>query len=290
MESEVSFPLLQSFSYFPFTEGVPLDKGQFSVRLSWYYSNIFMFNHERTTLNDFEMSNLTMALRYGISRKGTIEVYIRYSSIFPGILDRVIDDFHQTFQIPDTNRHEFPRFKVHYWFQGRFVYTDSQHCLSPLVVAFLKQWYQRNGFSVSTRLAVGIPFSSKPGFSSEKPFLTGGLELVYASGGFSVAYSHHLSFFKSPRWLQGEYLRSYIHLSRLQINFRRFMGGLAVRTSPFKDGDVAHPGWQGYVGYRIFKNFEFVIIEDFAPFDTTPDISFLFRWQVTFPTRVQSLQ
>ena len=172
---EVEFPLLQSMSYFPYSDNSLLGKGEFSGTADLYLSNFFMFNHNKTTLNDFETFSTTIGLRYGLWKSGTLEFYFRYSTIFDGILDKLIDDFHQTFKLPDNNRAEYPRFSVHYWFHESFQYRESQHAASPLIVAFLKELYRSSHFSLKTRLALGLPLFKKPGLSSDKPFLTAGV-------------------------------------------------------------------------------------------------------------------
>ena len=274
---EVEFPLLQSMSYFPYSDNSLLKKGDFSGAVDLHYSNVFMFNHYKTTVNDFETFSTTIGLRYGLRNGGTLELYFRYSTIFGGVLDKVIDDFHRTFNFPDNNRAEYPRFSVHYWFHDSFAYMEAQNAVSPLVVAFLKELYRSSHFSLKTRLALGLPLSKKPGFSSDKPFLSAGLVLNYTRRKFSLETANYLSFFKQPSWLVDGDTRPYLFFSNLEAHIGRFILGFNFRTSAFKEDDIAHDGYQGYFGYRITRYLEFIIIEDFSPFDTTPDISFFIR-------------
>jgi hypothetical protein len=274
---EVEFPLLQSMSYFPYSDNSLLKKGDFSGAVDLYHSNVYMFNHYKTTLNDFETFSATIGLRYGLREGGTLELYFRYSTIFGGILDKFIDNFHRTFNLPDNNRAEYPRFSVNYWFHDSFDYRESQNAVSPLVVAFLKEFYRSSHFSLKTRLALGLPLSKKPGFSSDKPFLAAGLVVAYKKGRFSLEASNYLSFFRQPSWLVDVDIRPYLFFSNLEANLGRFILGINFRSSVFKEDDIAHDGYQGYIGCRITRYLEFIIIEDFVPLDTTPDISFFIR-------------
>lgn len=274
---EVEFPLLQSMSYFPYSDNSLLKKGDFSGAVDLHYSNVYMFNHYKTTLNDFEAFSTTIGLRYGLWKSGTLELYFRHSAIFGGVLDKIIDDFHRTFNFPDNNRAEYPRFSVHYWYHDSFEYREAQNAVSPLIVAFLKELLRSAHFSLKTRLALGLPLSKKPGFSSDKPFLTAGVVLNYTKGKFSLEAANYLSFFEQPSWLKDSDTRPYLFFSNLEANMGRFVLGFNFRSSVFKEDDIGHDGYQGYFGYRITRYLEFIIIEDFVPLDTTPDISFFLR-------------
>ena len=58
----------------------------------------------------------------------------------------------------------------------------------------------------------------------------------------------------------------------------RWRLGLRLRRSPFRQGDIAHTGVQVMVGYQLRDNVAIFIEEDRSPYDTTPDISFGFRY------------
>jgi len=274
---EVEFPLLQSMSYFPYSDNSLLKKGDFSGAVDLHYSNVFMFNYYKTTVNDFGTFSATIDLRYGLSKSAALELYFRYSAIFGGILDKFIDDFHRAFNLPDNDRDEYPRFSVHYWLDDAFIYTESQNAVSPLIAAFLKELYRSSYFSIKTRLALGLPLSKKPGFSSDKPFLTAGLVVNYTKRKFSLEAANYLSFFKQASWLAGADTRPYLFFSNLEANIGRFILGFNFRSSVFKLDDIAHDAYQCYFGYRFTRSLEFIIIEDFSPFDTSPDISFYAR-------------
>lgn len=277
---EVEFPLLQSMSYFPYSDNWILEKGKFSAAVDLYYSNVYMFNHYRTMLNDFEVFSGTAGLRYGLWEGGTLELYYRHSVIFGGLLDKFIESFHRTFGLPDVNRAAYPRNSVNYRYKDYFSYTHSRGAHSPLILALLKRVYRSAHLSLNARLAVGLPLANVPGLSSGKPFLTAGLVTLYNRGKFSVEFSNYMTFLKKPTWLFDEDIYPGIFYSCLEVNFKRFISGFILRTSVFKEDDIAHDAYQVYIGYKIKKYLEFIIMEDFAPFDTTPDLSFLIRLKV----------
>lgn len=280
----VEFSLVQSMAYFPYSENAVLEKGDYSITLEAYYNNIFMFNHEQTTMNDYETLSLTAAVRYGVMEGGVVELYMRTTSMFGGSMDKLIENFHKTFGLPDDRRPEFPRNIVNYYYEGSFGYMESQSVFAPLVVGFLKQLYRTKRFSLNARASVGIPLSDKPGLSSKKLFFTvGAIALAKAPGSkFSAEFSAHLAFFSQPEWLivPEEDTRSTMFFGQMELRWRFMIGGLSFRTSPFKSGDLSHTAYQGFIGFRITRHIDFLLIEDFKPFDTTPDVSFHLRFRL----------
>ena len=271
------YPLIQSMSYFPYSDNNLLKKKDFSLNLNLYYSNIYMFNREKTVVNDFENLSTVFEFRYGLARGLNMEIYLRHSYIFGGMMDRFIEKFHDFFGFSDNHRPDYLRDSVHYKFNDSFFYTDKKWGFSPVIVSFLGQIFESPYFSIKTRVAIGLPLSNTPGLSSDKPFLTPGLILTYKKDWFSIDFSNYLSFFKEPVWLKGEDVRSYIYRSEIRLHIKRFITGFIFRTSPFENGDISHKAKQIYFGFKVFKNLEFIILEDFSPFDTTPDISFNVR-------------
>jgi Protein of unknown function (DUF3187) len=278
--ADIEFPLLQSMSYFPYRDNDILAKGAYRTHLELHYSNIYTFNHYRTTFNDFESFSTTLDFRYGLTPGVTMEVFLRYGKIFGGVLDKPIEKFHSFFKLPDADRPDYPRNKVRYQFKDSFSYQESEASVSPLIIAFLKELFHNRHVSLKGRVAVGIPLSNKPGFSSNKPFYTGALVMNYHKKWFKLEFSNYLSLITQPTWLEGEEMRGHILLSRLQVNAFRFITGFVFRTSPFKEDDVSDNAYQIYIGYRITKNLELIFQEDFAPFNTTPDIGFNLRFRL----------
>jgi len=273
----VEFPLLQSLAYVPYSESKPLEKGKLSFTLDSSYSNVYRFNGDRSILNDFEVFSNIIGFRYGMTENDTIEVYYRHYSILGGALDKLIEDFHDTFNLPDNQRGEYPRNSVNYRYKNYFTYNRGVSGSSHIVLAYFKSIDVSPYIRFGGRLGVGIPLSDKAGLSSGKPFLSAGLNASYEKGKFSIEASQYWSFFKKPSWLQGEDIRSSFSVSRIELNVFRGIAGFNFSTSPFKLDKVSHRAYQVYVGYRILKNLDFIILEDFLPFDTTPDLSFNMR-------------
>ena len=275
--AKVEFPLIQSMSYFPYSNNALQEKGKLSWGIDVYYSNVYMFDEERTTLNDFETMSAAIGIRYGLRRGTTLELYYRHTAIFGGFLDKFIEDFHRAFNMPDNRRPDYPRDAVHYKYYDYFSYTSNENAASPLVAALLQEIYRSGHFSLKGRLSLGLPLSKKPGFSSDKPFLTGGLVMNYARRKFSLEWANYLSFYKKPTWLGDEDIHTSLFYSGLEAYLGRFIFGFTFRSSVFKTGDLASDGYQAYFGYKFTRFLEFIILEDFYPFDTTPDICFNIR-------------
>lgn len=284
----MEFPLIQSMTFFPYAEQTLLEKEEISVSFNLNYSNVYMFERkgeETHTINDFEISSPTLAFRYGLFKGVTLEFYYRLSSVFGGQLDTFIENFHDSFNLPDNQRPQYPRDSVHFKYQDYFQYYQRKSFVSPLVFSLLAPVYRSPRFSVKTRIAIGIPLAELPGFVSDKPFLTTGLIMGFggdklAPSGFphfSLDMSGYLSFFKQPQWLEGEDLSSQVFYSDIRLGLGRFIAGFSFRTSPFKRGDIANSAKQLYFGYRFGKSIELIILEDLAPFDTSPDISINLR-------------
>jgi len=272
--TDVEFPLVQSMSYFPYSENNTLKKKDYSLSLNMYYSNIYMFDYERTTVNDMEMLSSTLAFRYGFSPRVTFELYYRFVFSFGGIMDRLIVDFHKLFGLSAGGRSEYPRNEVNYRYKDAFSHRGSPMGQSPLVLGVLGHLYSKGNFRLNGRLALGLPLSAKPGFSSSKPFFTAGVILLYKKKNISVNFSNHLSFFGNPNWLGDEDLKNRVFHSEVRLDYKKIFGGLLYRSSPFRMNDLANGAYQVYIGYKIGKYFELSLVEEFPPTDTLPDVSF----------------
>ncbi len=284
LPQEVEFPMMQSMTYFPYSDNTLLGKGQYTLRLNLHYSNVYMFDHLRTTINDFEVFSSTLGFRYGLSEKHqlNLELYFRWTTLFGGFLDKTIENFHSTFHFPHNHRLEFPRNTVHYKYNDAFCYKEHQAGTSPLVLALLKNLYThpKEPLSIKTRIALGIPLSNKAGFNSGDPFLSAGFIINYRVKWLSLDFSSYITLVGKPGWLGDVKFRKQVLFSRLELTAFRFIGGFIFRSSAFQEDDIANNAYQVYVGYKISKYLEFIILEDFAPFDTTPDISFGLRVKI----------
>ena len=272
--ADSEFPLVQSMSYFPYSAHHTLAKNQYCLSLDLLYSNIFVFTYDWTSFNDMEMLGSTLGFRYGLSDKITFEMYSRLSFCFEGFMDGMIMDFHKLLGLPEGGRTEFPKNVVNYRYKDAFSYSEGSVTPLPLVLGVLGHLYSKGDFCVNGRLTLGIPLSSKPGFSSGKPFYTAGIILLYKKKNISVDFSNHLSLFKNPNWLGDENLANLMYHSHIRVDYKRLFGGLMYRSSPFRDNELANDAYQLYIGYKIWKYIEFSFVEEFPPQDTVPDVSF----------------
>lgn len=271
---DVEFPLIQSMSYFPYSDHDMLLKNHWRVSLNMYYSNIYMFDYERTTINDMETLSTSLALGYGLSNRITLEFYYRVMFAFGGLMDGLIVEFHDLFGLAEGGRNQYPRNKVNYLYKDAFSYDSGTIGQSPLILGVLSNLYQKNNFNLNGRIALGLPISSKPGFSSNKPFITMGLILLYRRKNFFIDFSNHVSLFKTPKWLAAEDLKKLVFHSEIRISYNRVFGGFLYKSTPFRIADLSNGAYQVYIGYKIWKYFELSLVEEFPPMDTTPDVSF----------------
>lgn len=277
---ETEHPLIQAMTWFPYSDNTTLEPGHFSLGLDLNYSNVYMVNHPRTIVNDYEMFSPTLRFRYGISKSTALELYFRWFTQHGGFLDKGIEEFHSLFGLPGNGRDDYPRNSVQYRYRDAFFYTEGKTGVSPLQLTLFRDLYSKENFSLKGRVGIGIPLSNTAGLSSGKLSFTAGLVLFYKHKWFSAEFSNYISFINTPDWLTEEDFGNSIFFSRLELQGWRFIGGFMFRTSPFNQDDIAHNAYQGYIGFRISRSLDFLIIEDFVPFDSTPDIGFAFRIKI----------
>lgn len=268
------FPLIQSLAYFPYSENV-LPKGKvFSLGFTLQYSNVFMFDAKAPVVNDFEIFSTTIAGRVALTKRVTLEAYFRFASIFPGKLDRTIEDFHRLFGLPDNYRDEYPRDGVQYSLYHSFDYREKESYRSPAVVSLHVNLFRRSGFSLGSRIGVGIPIDNSTGLGGGKPFFSAGVTATYQSRRTQIDASFYSAWYRKPDWMQPYLTRPAILFSEVKAYWGNIITGVRVRTSPFKTDDIAHTGYQISLGWRIGSYFELLVVEDLPRFDTTPDIGF----------------
>jgi len=274
--TDVEFPLIQSLSYFPYAQHRTLEKGERQLSMDIYYSNVYMYDFDRTTINDMDLLSNTLAFRYGLNRRFTVELYYRAALAYGGMTDKLIIDFHKFFGLSEGGRHDYPRNTVHYSYKDAFSHSGSPMAQFPLVLGLLGNFHRGKDLHVNGRLAVGIPLGSKKGFSSGNFFAAGGLILLYKpeSKKFSASWATHYAMFGTPKWLAGEELKKGILHSELRVDFKPVFVGLLYRSTPFRVNDLANGAYQIYLGVKFLKYFEFSLIEELPPMDTTPDVTF----------------
>ena len=268
------FPLFQSLAYFPYSENV-LPKGKvFSLGFTLQYANVFMFDPNAPVISDFETFSTTIAGRLALTKGVTLEAYFRFASIFPGKLDKAIEDFHRLFGLPDNYRDQSPRNIVQYRFFQSFDYRGKENFRSPAVVSLHIDLYRRPGFSLGSRIGVGIPIDASIGLGGGKLFLSAGITATYQSHRTQIDASFYSAWYRKPDWLRPYLTRPAILFSEIKAYWGNIITGVRARTSPFKTGDIAHTGYQLSLGCRIGPYLELLFLEDLPHFDTTPDIGF----------------
>ncbi len=280
LSKDIEFPLIQSFTYFPYSENYLLTKDAIGVGLDIYHSNVYTFNTFENIMNDFALTSITVGLRYGLSNNFTAELFIKYSVLNGGIMDVFIEDFHSFFGYSDHNRPDNPRNDVNYYNNDFFLYRKDNGTMSPIVFSFLKKIYSKNNISTKARIGIGIPLETKPGLTSDKLFITSGIICTYKRKNLKIDFSNYISWFKKPEWILNEELKNKIYFSELRFKYKIIIIGFIIKTSPFIIGDLSRNAHQIQLGLRINDNIELLLLEDFTPFVTTPDISFNLRIKI----------
>jgi len=274
---DIEFPLVQSFVYYPYEENDVLLKGKFDMNFNLYQSNIFTFNKSDNIMNDFGLSSGIFGTRYGLTNNLTVELYLRYMAITGGFLDGFIENFHSFFGLPDAYRPDYSRDIINYHNKDFFLYENKTGNMSPLVISLLTELITGDYYELKGRIGIGIPIKSKPGISSDKAFLTTGFIFTYEHNNWKIDLSTYLSWFKNPEWFEKVELKSKTIYSEIRVRYKKFLTGFIFKNSPLVYGESGRNAYQIQLGFVINKNLEFLFLEDFAPFDTTPDVSFNLR-------------
>lgn len=272
--ADVEFPIVQSFSHFPYCENELLKKGEYSITADILYSNVFMFDVPMNTFNDFELFSGTFGFRYSLSDNFNVELYNKSTVVYGGVMDLLIMDFHEMIGLKRGERENFNRNEVNYYYKDKFHYEKNIFINYPFVIGALAKVYSNEKLKINFRGSLGIPVSAKAGLSSEKPFLTTGMIFLYKKRNFSIDLSNYISFFKKPEWADQEDIRTKIFMVHLKSAYKRLFAGLIFRSTPFKTGDLSNPAFQMYFGVKISNFMEFSFVEEFPPMDTVPDFSF----------------
>ena len=274
------FPLLDSLAYFPFTPEAPPESGRFNLTVQAAESNVYAVDFNGTAVNDFELSSVLFELRRGLGGGFFLEAYGRFFFAHGGVLDPLIEGFHDLFGLPSARRDAFKKNRVHYSYRDRFDITSATAGSSPLVFAAGYAFAARPSISFFGRVFLGVPLASKPGFVSDRVFGGVGGGVNGHRGVLRYHLSVHLAAIGPPEWLAPEPLNGLMAVVRGELGFRRWRLGGLLRTSPFREGDPGHNGHQIYLGYRIAECWEIGVVEDLPSFDTTPDIGFFVRFRI----------
>lgn len=277
--ADVEFPLVQSLGYFPYMYHDVLEPGKTRLTLDLFHSNIYTFDYLKTNYNDMELTSATIGFEYGLSKRITLEFYLRPALAWGGMMDKLIMDFHDLFKMSQGGREELPRNKVFYTYKDKFANTGSSMYLSPLVLGARVRLFESGKFRFNGRLSVGVPLSSKAGYNSGKFFFNGGLMVLYRndSKNLTASWATNAVFYGTPEWLEGEDIRKAILHSEVRVDYKWMFGGVLYRGTPFKENELSNPAWQVYIGVKFLKIFELALLEEMPPMDTTPDVTFQLR-------------
>ena len=251
---DIESPLFQSFAYYPYQVDTLLGTNNFSMNVNLSCSNLIHVFRYSLNETDMEIFSGIWALRYGLFKKTTIELYIKNSYANPGILDGFISWFHNTFGFPNDSRDLVDDFRVAYRFKDEFGYVKEKFVLHSPVLSSLTQIFSYKKFKAKLRFGLGIPVNHVPGFTAGRFFFTVGIINQFTSRDFKVSLSKYFSFFKKPEWLGSEYLKSNVQFFfRVKLNYKWMIFGATFRTSPIQDKYYSSSGSQLMFGISLFK-------------------------------------
>ncbi len=253
------------------------EAGQWTGSVTIRMSNTFSVNEMEGMVNDFAMISATGSASYGWSERISLTVHARTFVIYDGVADSLINHLHDALGLEDGYRNLYPESEVHYAYRDVFDYRDAIAGVSPLIVGAAFVLRQTDQTTVRFRLSGGIPFSARAGISSDKPFLSLGLEGSRSFGPWLCQGRFSWTLVSRPAWWPGE-MRGSIWMLESWLGKNRWRLGVRFRRSPFKGGDIAHTGFQVMLAYRLSDNMDIFVEQDGSPYDTTPDISIGMRY------------
>jgi len=276
--TDPEFPLLQSLASFPFVDSPSSSRQGWDFGLRLSYANVFSRTYGDESIGDFEVASLTLTGRKALTSRLDAELSWRLYAIGGGVLDHAIEEFHRQLGFPTAGRELYPRNRVHYRYRDRFDYREGERGAAAPVLSLAYLLIDRPGWTLTGRVGGGLPWSSKAGFSSSRGFVLAGLAGEFHSGNWRLELSGHGAWFTAPTWLEASELKPRMFLIDSRVTYRRLAVGLAVRTSPFIQGDLASTGYLATIGLRLGKRLEAGLIEDLTPYDTTPDFGLYLKW------------
>ncbi len=274
------YPLFQSLATFPFPEQRETLRQGWEVGVRFAYANVFTRSYLDESISDFEIASLTLTGRKALTRRLTAEWALRFQATGGGFLDQPIEAFHRLLGYPVAGRDLYPKNRVHYRYLDRFDQTGETIGMAAPVLALSYRLIDKPGWDLVARVGGGLPWHSRPGFSSGRGFLLAGLVGGYGTGPFRLELSGHAAWFSPPSWLNRSDLRGQMFLLEPRLTYRQLSIALAVRTSPFRTGDLSSNGYLVSLGWRVSRRIEIGLTEDLSPYDTTPDVGLFLKWQI----------
>lgn len=272
---DIEFPPIQSFAWFPYEDTLTLKKGENSFTFQIYWSNTYIKDLDYGLYGDLETLSTEFTYRRGITDKLTLQLSVKASKNWGGVLDGMIEGFHSLFGLRQGGRKEAPRYEMDYRFGDRFAYNSSQNLLHPPILSLMYNIYSREYVSVNLIASAGIPLMSKRGFISPKPHFTLGGVFNYKKNRFHISLSALTAFYKTPDYLKGDDVSSRIFFSEMKIRWNWFIGGVIFKTSPWNFTNMNKNPLVLYVGFKFLKIVEFTLIEEATPpLVSTPDVTF----------------
>ena len=175
------FPLFMSLGRQYLEGALPED----SLSLSLSHSSVFLFQKAgvRSVDLDMEITELNVRIKQRVFSYMEIEVGVPFLTMGPGILDPLVDVYHQASGLPDAGRHLFDSYRFRYGFRytefeaidarpGRLAHGDA------VVGTKLLLWRIRNTRSLAIRWDLELP-TGNPNIGYGNGKRDYGLRLIY---------------------------------------------------------------------------------------------------------------
>ncbi len=272
---DIEFPPIQTFAWFPYEDTLTLKKGENSLTVQLYWSNTYIKDLDHDLYGDLETLSSEFTYRRGLTDRLTLQLSVKASKNWGGVLDGFIEGFHSLFGLRQGGRKEVPRYEMDYRFGDKYSYTSSQSVIHPVILSLMYKLYEKDAVSVNFIASAGIPLMSKKGFVSSKPHLTLGPVFNYKKGNFHLSLSALTAFYKLPDYLKDEDISERIFFSELKLRWKVFLAGVIYKSSPWNYTNMDKNPLVIYVGAKIFKWLEFTLVEEATPpLVSTPDVTF----------------
>jgi hypothetical protein len=162
-----NLPLFHSVGIPVNTCGYNLNKNKFFIKTIFSISNnaSSAIKGGEAIHIDGEMHKLEMFFGYGLSNKLEIELRIPYINQTKGYLDKLISNWHSTFNLPGKAREDMDYFDYHISYMNdyelKFDKTKLENGFGDIAIAFNYSLLKSNNKNISLKAFLKIPNASK---------------------------------------------------------------------------------------------------------------------------------
>jgi hypothetical protein len=173
-------PVVGLFGFPNLRNAAPMSQGSFGASLNASIANNYTVDvSAQESVNfDGETRRASLNLRYGLASGWELEAEVPWLRHEGGDLDKVIEDWHDLWNLPDGNRDDVPRDLIDIRYRGpgaAFELSDSVSGLGDINLALVREVWSDEGAAASIR--AGVKFAT----GDEDDLLGSGSEDFYLS-------------------------------------------------------------------------------------------------------------